>query len=505
MKIINREAMLKAEEMAFASGISYSRLMENAGAATARFIRETVDVKNKNVVVVCGGGNNGGDGLVVARKLFENSAVVTVILTNGTVNTHNSKQMFEKLSGDIKIIDYTQFSDTCLHLVSDCDILVDAVFGTGFSRTPDSLITRLFEEMSASRSTTFSVDLPSGVVCDTGEIKTACVRADYTVTFHCLKPCHVLPPANEFCGKVTAVKIGIDEKIIDTLSYVCKTVDKPTLKKRRKNDHKGTFGKGLSLCGSYGMSGAAVIAAKAALRCGIGILKMACVKENYEISAMSLPEAVLVPCQTNNGKYSLADFPTLKEHLKDSNALLIGCGIGVSKELRELIKKLISQSQVPTVLDADGINCLSSCIEIIKQAKAPIILTPHLAEMSRLCGKTISEIESFPIETAKEFANRYGVYLILKGANTVIATPKGETFVNLLGNPGMAKAGSGDMLSGIILALLAQGYDITEGLKTAVWLHSAVGDMAAEKFSQTAMLPTDMINLLPDLLRNLKA
>ncbi len=503
MKIINRDTMIQAEEMAFASGISYSRLMENAGTAVARFIRETVDVKGKNVVVVCGGGNNGGDGFVVARKLSQNFATVSVVLAGGVASTHNSKEMLEKLSSEIKILDYTKFSDTCNRLISDCDILVDAVFGTGFSRTPDTFITRLFQVMSDSQATTFAVDLPSGVVCDTAEIKGACVRADYTVTFECLKPCHILPPSNEYCGKVTAVKIGIDEKIIDSLSYVSKTVDRPTLKKRRKNDHKGVFGKGLSVCGSYGMPGASVIAARAALRCGIGILKMACVKENYEISAISVPEAVLIPLRTNNGKYSLADFPTLKEHLGSSDALLIGCGIGVSKDLRELIQKLISESKAPIIIDADGINCISSCIDIIKQAKAPIILTPHLAEMSRLCGKTISEIESSRISTASEFANRYGVYLILKGANTVIATPNGETFVNLLGNAGMAKGGSGDMLSGIILALLAQGYETTEALKTAVWLHSAVGDMAAEKFSETAMLPTDMINLLPDLLRTL--
>lgn len=503
MKIIDRETMIKAEEMAFASGISYSRLMENAGTAAARFIRETVEVQNKNVVVVCGVGNNGGDGFVIARKLFENFATVSVILVGGIPSTHNAKEMFEKLSSDIKILDYTKFSDLCNRLIEECDILVDAVFGTGFNRTPDSFITRLFQVMSKSSATTFSIDLPSGVVCDTAEIKTACVKADYTVTFEALKPCHILPPSNEFCGKVTAAKIGIDEKFIEKLGYIAETVDKPTVKKRRKNDHKGSFGKGLSICGSYGMPGASVIAAKSALRSGIGILKMACVKENYEISAVSAPEAVLIPCQSNDGKYSSMEFSKLKEHVNSSNALLIGCGIGLSKDLRELVKKLVLESAVPTVIDADGINCISSCIDIIKQAKAPIILTPHPAEMSRLCGKTVSEIESSRIETAKEFANRYGVYLILKGANTVIATPKGETFVNVIGNAGMAKAGSGDMLSGIILALLAQGYEITEGLKAAVWLHSKVGDMAAEKFSETAMLPTDMINLLPDLLRRL--
>ena len=164
MKIIDRSTMIKAEEMAFAKGISYSRLMENAGTATARFIRETVDVKDKKIVVVCGSGNNGGDGFVVARKLFENFADVAVVLTNGIANTHNAKENLEKLSGDIKVFDYTQFSDICNHLISDCDILVDAVFGTGFNRDLDSLTANLFKVMSNSSDTTFAVDLPSGVV-----------------------------------------------------------------------------------------------------------------------------------------------------------------------------------------------------------------------------------------------------------------------------------------------------------------------------------------------------
>ncbi len=503
MKIIDRQTMKTAEEMAFSSGISYLRLMENAGTAVARFIRETLPISERQVVVVCGQGNNGGDGFVAARKLFENSAKVSVVLAGGIPYTKDAKVMFERLGDEITVIDYSQFADTCDRLISNCDVLVDAVFGTGFSRAPDNLTGRLFKTVNSSNGTVFAVDIPSGIVCDTGEVKTICIKADYTVTFEALKPCHILPPANEFCGQTVAVKIGINERIIDSLPFIAQTVSTPVINKRRKNHHKGSFGTGLSICGSYGMPGAAVIAAKAALRSGIGLLKMTCVKENYEISATNVPEAVLIPCESNQGKYSLGQINLLKEHLKNSSAALIGCGIGVSSDIREIIKELVTDSSVPLIIDADGINCIASCIDIIKQAKAPIILTPHLKEMSRLCSKSVEEIEISRLEVAREFSNRYKVYLVLKGANTIIATPSGELFVNLLGNPGMAKAGSGDMLSGILLALLAQGYDVTRALETAVWLHSRVGDMAAERFSQTSMLPTDMINLLPDLLRNL--
>ena len=503
MKIIDRQTMKTAEDLAFKSGISYLRLMENAGTATARFIRETLPISEKSVVVVCGQGNNGGDGFVVARKLYENSAKVSVVLAGGIPYTKDAKVMFERLGDEITVIDYLDFADTCNRLILNCDVLVDAVFGTGLSRAPDNITKRLFETMNESRATTFSVDIPSGIVCDTGEIKTTCVKSDYTVTFEALKPCHVLPPSNEFCGKTSAVKIGISERIMEDLPFIAKTVSTPTFSQRRKNDHKGSFGTGLSICGSYGMPGASVIAAKAALRLGIGLLKMACVKENYEISATNVPEAVLVACQGNEGKYALGEINLLKEQLEKSTAVLVGCGIGLSRDNREIIKELISATSVPMIIDADGINCIAPCIDIIKQAKAPIILTPHIKEMSRLCGKSVEEIESSRLETAREFAGRYQVYLVLKGANTVIATPSGELFVNLLGNPGMAKAGSGDMLSGILLALLAQGYEMARAAQTAVWLHSRVGDMAAERFSETAMLPTDMINLLPDLLRNM--
>ena len=502
MKIIDRQTMKNAEELAYKSGISYLRLMENAGTATARFIRETLPVNQKSVVVVCGQGNNGGDGFVAARKLFENSAKVSVILAGGIPYTKDAKAMFERLGDEITVIDYLDFEDTCNRLILNCDILVDAVFGTGFSRAPDNITKRLFETMNESNATTFSVDIPSGIVCDTGEIKTTCVKADYTITFQALKPCHVLPPSNEFCGKTAAVQIGISERIMEDLPFIANTVSKPVFAKRRKNDHKGSFGTGLSICGSYGMPGASVIAAKSALRTGIGLLKMACVKENYEISATNVPEAVLIPCQGNGGKYAFGEINLLKEHLEKTTAILIGCGIGLSRDNREIIKELISVSTVPMIIDADGINSIAPCIDIIKQAKAPIILTPHIKEMSRLTSKSVEEIEATRFDTAREFANRYQVYLVLKGANTIIATPKGDLFVNLLGNPGMAKAGSGDMLSGILLALLAQGYEVANAVKMAVWLHSRVGDMAAERFSETSMLPTDMINLLPDLLRN---
>lgn len=503
MKIFDRLTVKAAEQEAFRSGIAYSRLMENAGTAAARFIRETVATGGKTAVVVCGQGNNGGDGLVIARKLHENGARVTVILSGGVPYTADAKEMFDRLPREITVMDYADYTDTCNRAIDGCDLLADAVFGTGLNRAPDNLTAALLARMSDSPAVTFAVDLPSGAVCDTGEIKGVCVKADYTVTFEVFKPCHILPPAGEYCGKTVAVGIGISRHILESLPAVAQTVDRPTLKKRRKNDHKGTFGTALSICGSYGMPGAAILSGRAALRCGVGILKAACVKENYTAFAASVPEAVLIPCDSFEGRYSSYETGRLKAALASSSAALIGCGLGVSDSLTDLIAELIKQSEVPLVLDADGINCIAGRIDCIRQAKAPLVLTPHPGEMARLCGKSVKEIEEDRLNTAADFARRFGVTLVLKGANTVVASPEGKLFVNLTGNPGMATGGSGDVLAGMILSFLAQGYDPLTAANTAVWLHSAAGDAAADRVGQPSLLPSDMIEQLPDLLKTL--
>ena len=244
------------------------------------------------------------------------------------------------------------------------------------------------------------------------------------------------------------------------------------------------------------MPGAAILAAKAALKSGVGILKAAVLKENYAALAVSVPEAVLIPLKSSGKTFGKRSVKPLLAELKKVDALLIGCGLGVSKGSRFLVEKLLKETSVPTVLDADGINILSSRINLLKEVKADLILTPHSGEMARLLGITPKEVEENRIEIATTFAKENGVCLVLKGANTIVADKFGNVWVNLIGNSGMATAGSGDCLAGIILALLAGGLSVSGAAKGAVWLHSAAGDSAKELFGETAMLPTDIINEL---------
>lgn len=271
----------------------------------------------------------------------------------------------------------------------------------------------------------------------------------------------------------------------------------PKISNRDKNSHKGTFGTALLVCGSYGMAGAAVLAAKAALRSGIGKLKMAVHKSVYGICAVSVPEAVFLP-------YGLGFKKAVLNDIQTADSILLGCGCGLSKSTLEKLKLTIKNANCPIVIDADGINLLSQNIDILKQAKTPIILTPHPMEMSRLCGKSVREINANRLSIAADFAKNHGVYLVLKGNETVVAAPDGRVNINPTGNAGMATGGSGDVLSGIMAALLAYNADVFFAITSAVYIHGLAGDSAAEKLSETALLPSDIIKELPCVFKTLE-
>jgi NAD(P)H-hydrate epimerase len=334
------------------------------------------------------------------------------------------------------------------------------------------------------------------MACDTGKGWQYALPTKNTLTFGGRKFCHVLPHSADKCGRVQVLDIGISTENLKKAGATITEILPPVFEKRAKTSHKNDYGIGLSVCGSYGMPGAAIISARAALRAGIGVLKLACIEENYIPCAVSTPEAVLIPCKSWGKTYSLENAETLKEQLKTAHALLIGCGLGISEDAKGLVKELLLSTQVPTVLDADGINLIASDIELLKDVKAPLVLTPHAGEMARLLKTTSAQIEQNRIEIAADFSKKYGVYTVLKGANTIAATPRGDLSVNVMGNPGMATAGSGDMLAGIMLALLSQGMAVSDAVKGAVWLHSAAGDRAVNRLGERAMLPTDMIEEL---------
>ena len=481
--------MAEAETLADKSGQSYFNLMQNAGTAAAEFIVKTVGVGGKRVVCLCGSGNNGGDGFIIADRLCREGAKVTVVLTHQKPSTLTAQKAFSLLGEEISVTEDAS-------AIGEADIIVDAVFGTGLSREPDKKICDIFETVNNSGATVFSVDVPSGVEADTGRTFSSAVKADYTIAFSSYKYCHVVPRGVVYCGETVVLDIGIDDKIIKGLKGKIKVIERPITKRRERVSHKGSYGTAVSVTGSYGMPGASIISGKAALRSGLGILKIATVEENYTACAVALPEAVLVPLKSDGKTMLYENIGLLKREIRRASAILIGCGLGVSEEVRKTTEELICSAEVPIIIDADGINNIAGDIEFIKQVKAPIIMTPHPAEMSRLCGKTVAEIEDNRIEIAAEFAREYGVYLCLKGTNTVVATPKGEVFVNLIGNAGMATGGSGDMLAGIILGLIARGEAVPDALCAAVWLHSAAGDAARDELGETAMLPSDMIERL---------
>ncbi len=497
MRVISREAMIKAEAEAVKEGESYLSLMEMAGTAAAEYIIKTVSPEGKAAVLLCGRGNNGGDGFVIARQLAARAASVTAVLL-GEPTTDSAKQMYSRLPSSVNIIS----AEKCEEEINGADIIVDALFGTGLDRSLEGMAARLCELANNASAVRFAVDIPSGVECDTGKILGNGFKADYTVSFAALKPCHILPPANALAGELFVADIGISDGILSSLPALAETVSPPVLEKRDKNGHKGSYKTAMSVCGSYGMSGAALMSSEAALRSGIGIMKTAVIPENYEILARSLPESVLIPCESKGGRYSRGSLPLLREGLKGAAALLIGCGLSVTPDTAYITRELALSSRVPVIIDADGINAVADDIEFIKQMKAPLVLTPHSGEMSRLCGRTVTEIEADRIGTARDFALKWGAHLVLKGANTLVATPEGKILVNMNGNAGMATGGSGDVLSGIMLTCLAQDSDITRAVSKAVYLHGAAGDIAAEHFGETSLLPRDMIAALPSLLKN---
>lgn len=481
MKVLTKELIKASEENAVHSGaFSFLELMKVAGERASEIIAHNYDVKNKKIAVVCGNGNNGGDGFVVARALSILGADVTVIIPLGEPLTDSAKYYFSRL--------HTIPVQSTLG--EGYDIIIDALFGIGLNRPLDNKICSLITEINFSNAIKISIDIPSGIECDTGKILGACIKAALCITFIALKPCFMLPPATDYCERVVVADINVEPCV-----HAYETIEKPHFEKRKKNSHKGTYGTALLYCGSYGMLGAAILSAKACLRSGIGIAKCVLPKSIYHAFTCTVPEAVCVPCrQTLKG--TIHPNINVKKISEKATAVLIGCGLCNNRQTKKLLKKVIANTKVPLVIDADGINALCENIHILKEQNIPIIITPHPAEMARLTGLSTAQVEDNRIKVAFDFATQYNCYLVLKGANTIIATPKGEIFFNMCGNAGLATGGSGDVLAGITVSLLAQGVPVLEALKAAVYIHSYAADKVKTHKGEHALLPSDIIEIL---------
>ena len=498
MIIYTKEQTAQVENAAMNAGISQQRLMENAGSAVAKVIRDNYGCQSLHVCIICGSGNNGGDGFVTARRMAKDGAAVTVILFSGEPKGGAAANVYSFVTEmGLTVVDAQTDFERCVSLLSDADVIVDAAYGFGFhGRMPETLA-NLCDTVNRLDTPVVAVDIPSGVECDTGIADPHTIRADITVTFISHKVCHMIYSSAGYCGKVVLTDIGVPKScyVRSRFGVIGREYVFGALPDRPDDGHKGTFGTVYTVCGSYGMCGAAEISATAAMKSGAGLVKMAVSDSVYGILGAKLTEPVFDIC--DSGKNLTADSA---DHICSSSAkadsILFGCGCTDSDDTKKLLSALISSSRIPMVIDAGGINSLAVNIDELRNADCEIVLTPHMGEMARLCGVTVGEIMSNRIGYGEYIAVTYGVVLVLKDANTMVFSPDGCIYFNTIGNSGMATAGSGDMLAGIIASLLAQGMSADDAARAGVYIHALSGDIAAERFGKRSMTATDMLSCL---------
>lgn len=496
MRILTANEIRQVEQKCFDSYSTEAELMLKAGTKCFEAMTTKYDMAGKSVSVLCGNGKNAGDGFVIARLLYSIGANAKIVLCGDKPTIPEPLQYFNDAvsSG----VEFAQYSKATL----DVDYVVDTMFGIGFHGEARAPFDTIFYDLSKSTATIISVDTPSGTNATTGEVCESCVKADYTIAISTLKMCHIMPPANAFCGDVDVVDIGIPNDCYEEaypqtieLDYV-----KSLFPKLDKNSNKGSNGHQLNICSSYKMFGAGVIATKSALRTGAGLVKLDVPDVAYPLVAAHLTQPIFNPLKSNaNGMLSADSIDDIKVDLEWADSVVIGCGMGVCDDTKKITEFVLKNANSPIILDADGINSIKSSISIFKDVKVPVVLTPHPGEMSRLVSKPIAEIQQNRIEIAKSFANDNNVIVVLKGANTVV-TDGDRVFVNTTGNPAMAMGGTGDMLSGIIGALVAQGINSFDSAIAGVYIHGLCGDKAVEQLSHRGIIVDDMMDQLGALM-----
>ena len=503
MKLFCRHEMQRLESAAQDAGVPLSQLMENAGAALAQEAeRRCRTLEGKRVVLLCGKGNNGGDGFVCAGLMAQRGALCTVVLVQGLPATGLAGEAFSRLPQQVAVL-YGEDLPAAQAAMDQADVLLDCVFGFSFRGELSGTAARLLGYAGGLSCLKISADLPSGVECDTGRVCAGAFRADVTVTFTGKKPANASYPAKEFCGETVVRQVGVPAALAEgaqTRFFETDAAYLPALLRAPDpQSNKGDMGRLLLVCGSWGMAGACVMAAQAALRCGVGLLQIAVEERLYPLVAQAVPQAVYLVLDWENRRAQSER--ALSEALGRCTACVVGCGLGDRAEL--LCPAVFSQCQRPLVADADALNFLSRRPEYLEGVEFPLVLTPHPGEMARLCSDTIPEIQSDRLGAARQKARDTGAVVVLKGAATVIAGPDGRCAVNPTGNPGMAKGGSGDVLAGMTGALLAQGVSPFDAAVAAAYLHGMAGDLCAQRLTQRAMLPTDLPDALPEVFRRL--
>ncbi len=503
MKILSAEEIRKADAYTIEhEPIKSIDLMERAAKACAIWIEKRFDRK-RLVQIFCGLGNNGGDGLAIARLLSQNKFKVEVFIIRYSEKCSQDFLFNEKRLKKIKrvkiqnITSSSQLNSIILHQSS---VIVDSILGSGLNKNVEGLVKEAIEFINKQNCFVISIDIPSGLFSEENKHNDqTIIYANHTLTFQNPKLALLFPDNGKYVGDFSVLDIGLNEEFISSLpskNYLVSESDiRKIIKPRNKFSHKGTFGHALIVSGSYGKMGACVLSSRACISSGAGLVTAHIPKCGYEILQTANPE-VMVEIDSNEKIIS----DTI--HLEKYNAIGIGPGIGTEKEIQNALKALIQNSKIPLVLDADALNILSENKTWISFLPKNTILTPHPGEFKRLVGEEENDFQL--LQKQKAFSIKHRVYVILKRAHTCITCPDGEVYFNSTGNPGMATAGSGDVLTGIITGLLAQGYDSKQASVLGVFLHGLSGDIAAEHLSEESLIARNIIECLGEAFKKIK-
>lgn len=464
-------------------GIPSMVLMERAALQIVAVMEER-KIDLTNALIVCGAGNNGGDGFAVARLLWQKGFRVTVVFVGKESSRSEECRTQMEIAGRIGVPIVTEVPH------QEYSVIIDAVFGVGLCREIIGHYAEVIETMNSMRGTKVAVDIPSGISSFTGEVLGTAFQAELTIAFQCEKLGTVLYPGREYSGAVIVTEIGIDTgfyKDKSEIAYALEYCDiKKRLPKRKENSHKGTYGKVLMITGSPGMAGAAYLSAKAAYTCGAGLVQIYTSVQNRTILQQLLPEAIISTYEEYSKKQ-------LEQLLDWADVVCMGCGLGRSTVSEELVEGTLASCKVPCVIDADGINLLARRMDLLKNATCPIVLTPHMKEMAGMLGCTVPELVKERFLRLSQITEQYPVICALKDARTVVSENTHPMFVNTAGNSAMAKAGSGDVLSGVITGLMAQHMSAYDSAVLGVYLHACGGDEARYACGCYSVLAEDLI------------
>jgi hydroxyethylthiazole kinase-like uncharacterized protein yjeF len=515
MRVLNTAQMREADRRTVEDiGIPSLVLMENAGRqAVAAMEAIYSDLLERQVAVLCGRGNNGGDGFVIARTLVQRGVDVAVFLIGSVAEVRGDARANLEVLGrlGLTVVEVADSQAWELHFseVSDCTLIVDAIFGTGLNAPVSGFIESVITDVNASGIQVVAIDLPSGLSADSPDPIGPSIEAGLTVTIGAPKLPLVLPPAELRAGDIVIADIGIPAEVLDAvegprLELLTRGGMRELITPRAADSHKGDYGRVLVVAGSRGKTGAAHLAAIGALRSGAGLVTIVTPASCQPVIAAMAPEYMTEGLHESGDGLDVDEVDRVIEMARD--VIAIGPGLGQAPGTREFIRQLVDRATMPLIVDADGLNAFAADPDRLSGREGrDIIITPHPGEMARLVRMSTDEVQASRLDIARNFASAHHAFVVLKGHRTLIATPDGKVFINPTGNPGMATGGTGDILTGMIAAWLAQLLDAEAACKVAVYLHGLAGDLAEADEGEVAMTAGDVAGHLGDALQELTA